>query len=74
MHSLRKRREELGLSQGDLAIHLMTRGVKISRAMIGNRKRGKHPPALDDKGLNGPADALKWDLTQLMETMSEGQD
>jgi DNA-binding XRE family transcriptional regulator len=72
-HFLRRRREELGISQSDLALRLMARGVRLSRAAIGKWERGTHQPKLDDSALDALADALHWSLDELIEAMGADQ-
>jgi len=63
-HFLRKRRNELGLSQEDLARRLKHRGVNLSRHTISDWERGLRRPQLDEAALKALAEALRWDLDQ----------
>jgi DNA-binding XRE family transcriptional regulator len=45
---LRKRRQELGLSQNDLALHLKHRGAHLSRKAISAWERGEQQPDLGE--------------------------
>ena len=71
LHFLRKRRQELGLSQNDLALRLKSRGVQLSRKAISAWERGERYPQLDEDILEALADALRWDLDQLMNALNE---
>lgn len=46
MSWLKQRREELGLSQDELAARLQTEGVEVTRATISNWETGRHKPPL----------------------------
>lgn len=67
---LRQRREELGLSQGDLALRLKARGVPLSRKAISEWERGKRQVWLEKPALDALADALRWSLTDLMNAVA----
>ena len=64
-HFLRQRREDLGLSQGDLALRLDARGVHLSRKVISDWERGKRRLDLEPPALEALADALRWNADQL---------
>ena len=66
LHFLRKRRQELDLSQNDLELRLKSRGVNLSRKAISAWERSERYPQLDENILEALADALRWDLDQLM--------
>lgn len=72
-HFLRQRREELGLSQGDLALRLNARGLQLSRKAISEWERGKRRVQVDNHLLDALADALRWDAEQLMQAMTVRQ-
>jgi transcriptional regulator with XRE-family HTH domain len=66
---LRARREELGMSQGDLAMRMAYRKVKLSRRDISEWENGKRAPALSVDQLKLLAEALRWKLDDLLEAM-----
>jgi len=66
-HFLRQRREELGLSQGDLALRLKARGIKLSRKAIGEWELGRRRVTLNSPVLEALADALRWNLDELIQ-------
>jgi transcriptional regulator with XRE-family HTH domain len=70
-HFLRERRQELGLSQFDLSLRLKSRGVSLNQATIAKWERGMKLPQLDKTELEALADALRWDLEQLMIALGE---
>ncbi len=65
-HFLRERRQELGLSQFDVSLRLKTRGVSLNQATISKWERGQYTPQLDEAELEALADALRWELDQLV--------
>jgi transcriptional regulator with XRE-family HTH domain len=69
-HFLRQRREELGLSQGDLALRLNIRGLKLSRKAISEWERGKRQVQLEGLTLVALADALRWSVHELLKAMA----
>jgi DNA-binding XRE family transcriptional regulator len=69
-HFVRRRRQELGLSQNDLVLRLQNQGIKISRTTISTWECGKRNPRLDDAHLNALAAALEWNHSQLIGAMS----
>lgn len=71
LHFLRKRRQELGLSQSDLALRLKHRGANVSRKVISAWERGERYPQLNEIELEALADALRWELDQLMDVLSQ---
>lgn len=66
-HFLRQRREELGLSQGDLALRLNARGINLSRKAISEWERGKRRVTLNSPVREALADALRWNLDELIQ-------
>lgn len=64
-HFLRRRRAALGLSQGDLALRLKSRGVKLSRNAVSLWERRKRRPQLTTVDKQGLADALRWSVEEL---------
>ena len=66
-HFLRRRRKELGLSQGDLALRLSARGVCLSPKAISEWERGKRQVQLNELEMEALAEALRWDLNELIQ-------
>lgn len=65
-HFLKRRRAELSISQGDLALRLKARGVPLSSKIIGQYERGIRQLPLDESMLKALADSLRWSLNELM--------
>ncbi len=64
---LRKRRKELGLSQGDLAQKLQLDGVDISRSAISHWETGRHNIPLEREEVRKSlAGILKMDVEQIL--------
>jgi DNA-binding XRE family transcriptional regulator len=68
-HFIRQRRQELGISQADLALRLKNRGVQLSCSTISRWERGQANPQLNEADLKALADVLKWSLDQLKTEM-----
>ena len=69
-HFLKNRRQELGLSQLDLFLELKLRGVSLSQTSISKWERGQYTPQLDEAALEALADALRWELDQLVTALN----
>jgi transcriptional regulator with XRE-family HTH domain len=69
---LRKRRETLGLSQGDLALRLAYRKIKLSRHAISEWENGKRIPDLCKEEMALLAEALRWSVAELVDAMKAG--
>ena len=69
-HFLKKRRQELGLSQLDLSLELVVLGVSLSQTTISKWERGQWLPRLDETQLEALADVLGWELDQLRNALN----
>jgi transcriptional regulator with XRE-family HTH domain len=66
---LRRRREQLGLSQGELASKLQDAGLEITRATVSHWETGRHPSPFDSvSAISALAEILGISLTDLFKT------
>jgi transcriptional regulator with XRE-family HTH domain len=64
---IRQRREELGISQTDLAIRLQLLGLEITPGSISHWERGRYKPPLHDKDFRILiADALRLSVVDML--------
>lgn len=67
MRWIRQRRQELSITQEELAARLQVRGQGYTRASVANWEQGRHSPPLDDSlFVQALADALQLDVPTVL--------
>lgn len=71
---VKSRRQELGLSYGDLALRLRHRGIQLNRQGISLWERGKRSYSFSQEQMALLAEALEWSLHELMVNIAPSLD
>lgn len=62
-----KRREQLGITQGDLAARLQIAGLDVTRATVSHWEKGRyHPPLHEPEGRRALSIALKMSIPSIL--------